>query len=76
VLIRIYRQFAAPEPSLDQLRTTGMGAGFGNAGRARHQAANRSSVGHVAHPKGYRVLTPALAAKDSGLPVDGQFEVA
>jgi hypothetical protein len=76
VLIRVYRQFAAPEPSLDQLRTTRVGAGFGNAGRTGHQAANRSSVGHVAHPKGYRVLAPALAAKDTGLPVDGQLEVA
>jgi hypothetical protein len=33
-------------------------------------------VGHVAHPKGYRVLAPALAAKDTGLPVDGQLKVA
>lgn len=76
MLIRVYRQFAAPEPSLDQLRTTRVGAGFGNTGRARHQAPDRSRVGYVTHPKGYRVLPPALAAKDTGLPVDGQLEVA
>jgi hypothetical protein len=33
-------------------------------------------VGHVAHPKGYRVLAPALAEEDTGLPVDSQLEVA
>ncbi len=76
MLIRVYRQFSTTEPSLNQLRTTWIGAGLCDASRTGHQAPDWRRVGYVAHPEGYRILSPTLTAKDTDLPVDRQLEVA